>query len=740
MTKRRTVAVGLAACWLFVGPGEASAGEYPVKICGAAASEGYRSDAFTMARSSRDMLIDRDCAPGPGDGGVITRNRVARGKARYRSVAFASFDAPPGTVIRRMTWSGRYQRVDCDWSAQLIAAGPGFQRVLRGVGSGQRCPRRAGSAEVARFRSPRHLPVSGATRIVQRVLCGDRRGCATSATRVGARADFRTFFARVELADVQAPRLAVARYGLFSGSWVRGQQPVRLTAVDNIGIGWDRIVGPGGQLAFNRRYCVFAERIPCRNGGAQLTVDTGRAGDGTRALTVEVSDGAGNTTRLPVMSRIDNAPPGRVRPAVAGGDAWRRTPAFTVVWGNPPEADRAPIAGAVYRLRRAGSRRWGPRVASAGATSRLTNLQVPPGDWELTLWRTDAAGNQSEALASDPVHLRFDPESPQVFFERQRAADPARVAVGVTDRVSGLAGGEVELRRQGEAIWRSLRTQQEGSRLVARVDDGVLPPGIYAMRARAADRAGNFGFSDRLADGFPAVIRLPARAASTLTAGIVGRRTVRRHVRRNGGRRLVRRQFKALLPQARVRYRRRAIIAGRLVGPGGRARQNAIVQVLSRGPGGPEHELARLKTDAHGRFRQGVVADHSQRVRIVFGGSAAALPAQRELSLLVPASGALKASRRRVRNGQSVVFSGRVRTVPLPAAGKLIELQAHFRGRWRTFQTLRTNSVGRWSFRYRFGASQGRVRYRFRALLPSEAGYPYEIGVSRRVAVTVVGR
>jgi hypothetical protein len=127
-------------------------------------------------------------------------------------------------------------------------------------------------------------------------------------------------------------------------------------------------------------------------------------------------------------------------------------------------------------------------------------------------------------------------------------------------------------------------------------------------------------------------------------------------------------------------------------------------------------------------------------VRFVYLGTSLALPAERELVLQVPAVSTLRASRRRARNGQSVLFRGRVRSGPLPALGKLVEIQAHFRSKWRTFSTVHTDHAGRWRFRYRFGGTAGRVRYRFRALLPPEAGYPFERGRSRTVAVTVRGR
>ena len=66
-------------------------------------------------------------------------------------------------------------------------------------------------------------------------------------------------------------------------------------------------------------------------------------------------------------------------------------------------------------------------------------------------------------------------------------------------------------------------------------------------------------------------------------------------------------------------------------------------------------------------------------------------------------------------------------------------MQAYFRGRWRTFSTVRAGNGGGWRFPYRFGGTVGRVTYRFRARLPSEGGYPFISGNSRVVRVVVVG-
>ena len=104
-------------------------------------------------------------------------------------------------------------------------------------------------------------------------------------------------------------------------------------------------------------------------------------------------------------------------------------------------------------------------------------------------------------------------------------------------------------------------------------------------------------------------------------------------------------------------------------------------------------------------------------------------------ALRVPAAATLRASRRNVRNGQGVVFSGRLRGLPLPRAGKLVVVQAFYRRAWRTFAVTRADARGRFRQSYRFQATVGRVAYRFRAVIEREASYPYEAGVSPVVTV-----
>jgi hypothetical protein len=166
----------------------------------------------------------------------------------------------------------------------------------------------------------------------------------------------------------------------------------------------------------------------------------------------------------------------------------------------------------------------------------------------------------------------------------------------------------------------------------------------------------------------------------------------------------------------------------------------AEVAVLEepRAGGGPRR-VTRLRTDRLGTVRHRVSRGPSRTIRLEYGGTPLIKPAVTQLKVLVPARTTITVSRRFLRNGESVRFAGRLAGGPVPEGGKLIDLQAHYRGRWRTFATPRTDGAGRWRFRYRFEATRGLVVYRFRARIRREAAYPYELGHSRTVAVTVRG-
>lgn len=90
-----------------------------------------------------------------------------------------------------------------------------------------------------------------------------------------------------------------------------------------------------------------------------------------------------------------------------------------------------------------------------------------------------------------------------------------------------------------------------------------------------------------------------------------------------------------------------------------------------------------------------------------------------------------------IAGGRPLLLQGRIGR-PVPRHGKLVEVQAHFRGRWRTISAVRARRDGSWRFRYVFRTTGLRTAYRMRARVPVEAGYPFAVGVSRPVRVTVL--
>ena len=89
-----------------------------------------------------------------------------------------------------------------------------------------------------------------------------------------------------------------------------------------------------------------------------------------------------------------------------------------------------------------------------------------------------------------------------------------------------------------------------------------------------------------------------------------------------------------------------------------------------------------------------------------------------------------------VRNHDRLRFTGRL---PGPACtDRLVKIQAKLgKARWQVFRTDRTDSACRFAARYKLRATRNARRYRFRALVPQAAGYPYERGASRTFKVKV---
>jgi hypothetical protein len=363
-------------------------------------------------------------------------------------------------------------------------------------------------------------------------------------------------------------------------------------------------------------------------------------------------------------------------------------------------------------------------------------VQVPAdGAWVGRFWLRDAAGNENrDAAASVPLYL--DRAPPQLGFLLREPDDPTRIELRASDSVSGLGRAEIEIRRRGDAAWLPVMTRRSGAGFVATLDDENLPDGTYDLRARAYDVAGNIQSTDREVGGRAATRAVPARIGTRLVAGRIKR------VVAGGSNGRPRRTRQITIVRPRVGYGRTIPIRGRLTTPGGNPVANASIEVWEQLalPHAESRRVAIIATCGRGRFRFKALRGPSRHLRFRYPGTPLVRARTAEVDIRVRASSTFEVRPKRVVNGEEITLRGRVRGYRVPSVGKLVQLQAYSRGKWLTFATPRASAAnGRWNYRYRFTSTRGTVRYRFRALVPREAGFPYDSGASRSGYVVVRG-
>ena len=730
----RMVVLAAIALLLIAGTKPVRAGTYEVVACDGGPDNSWADYA------DPGMAAYQLCPNNPSDliSGIIARASVGSGGVGYLRGAYQIFSAPPGASLVHMTFTVSPWRWEQHWTVGIVAFDADFNRgsLPWGCYAGQ-----AGCGIVpgAFYRVPNPVPLYGHTQVRIEARCGNPSGCTLASTGHWpyTRASISIANVRVLVQDYTQPGLAITGGGLTSGRWLRGVQGVSFDAADNVGIRETRLRVDGHEVGARGKPCDYTLRGPCPQGGDAYAIDTATIRpDGAHTVTAEVVDAASNVAQADIPVLIDNSPPAQPEAlAVDGGQGWHGRNDFRLTWRNPVEDGGAPVTGAVYEICPVGGGKCQGGRQDTSDTA-IGGIKVPePGEYVARLWLRDDAGNEDPKTAGAPVRLRFDDEAPTLGFENQTAVDPTRVALRAADQGSGVAGGEIELSRQGSRAWNSLRTQVEAGRLVAHLDDESLPDGAYELRGRAFDRAGNERSTDRTVDGAKAEIVLPVRVKTYLRVGVV------RHRRSTRARGRSKRASERLHSRARVGFGRRVRIRGLLTDASRAPITDAQIHIAqaSRSERAAFGPVGTVRTSGSGRFSYLAPAGTSRALRFRYPGAATIRPATQDVKLLVPASSTLKVSQRFALNGEAVAFTGRLRGQPLPASGKLVELQAYVRGRWRTFTTTRAGSGGKWRYDYRFDGTRGRQVYRFRARVPREGTYPYEVGHSRSVKVTVVG-
>jgi hypothetical protein len=722
VTRRRSLTVaGLAVVLLLSFAAHARAGSYTVT--GTCGWQPWSGTATISVYAEPDP--DNSCPALSMTSSTPTQPGAAGGW---------TFNAPPGTSIVSgafYAWADAHD----GWQAAIFRLGGGASgSSWLNCPGGDGCQANPGNQWVGG-------PGYNASAAVAHLRCNRSTTCTRSAAlQVDGSAS-------VALQDDVQPSLALTGAGA-SGDWVAGTPPVIIDATDNTGIRDTLLLIDGGQRRAVPHGCDYRQPVPCSNQRTALDAPTTIFPDGRHTLTVQAIDAAGNTGAASRQLLIDNTAPSTPQGVdVVGGVGWGAQATRRVRWTNPQQRF-APITAARYRLCPAEADSSDPDVSAKARTacvngqqpgrdvSEIPELELPtPGVWTLRLWLVDAAGNADPDSATVIGGLGYDPTPPEVAgFAEQDPNDPTRVYVRASEDTSPLAGGTIEIQRRGASVWRPLTTEVRGSGISALVDDERLRKGRYQLRATVTNAAGLQQGTDRGADGQPKILSLPIRLASRLQSG----RRVGKICRRRGATRRCRWKLRRTVQLA---LGRRITLRGRLTVRGKPVRRQPL-EVWQRPSvtGATWQLIGTVQTNQRGRYRYKTAKGVARRLRFRYPGTAHVRGDNATVALRVHTKTTLAVSRRRVINGEYVTFTGRLKGGHRPPAGVLVELQVRSRGKWRTFAQPRADgATGAWSYQYRFETVSGGARFRFRARVRRQAGYPFATGNSRTIGVSVHG-
>jgi hypothetical protein len=185
---------------------------------------------------------------------------------------------------------------------------------------------------------------------------------------------------------------------------------------------------------------------------------------------------------------------------------------------------------------------------------------------------------------------------------------------------------------------------------------------------------------------------------------------------------------------------RRARLSGRLLGAGGAPVSGAPVCIAWRPSGldAPLEPLARLTTDATGRYATTIPRGSSRDLYAIYRTSAGAV-AKKTILRVIPRL-SVRRSARNLANGDVLTVRGSLRGGPIPSRGVLVRAEAWRGTRWQPFGEVRAKgSSGRYRIRYRFTGTRGVQRYTLRVRVVPQAAYPYLGVTSPRFHVRVRG-
>ncbi|MGV1050048.1 MAG: hypothetical protein ACOYD4_16160 [Solirubrobacterales bacterium] len=426
-------------------------------------------------------------------------------------------------------------------------------------------------------------------------------------------------------------------------------------------------------------------------------------------------------------------------------------------WSNQPVRVTATATDPLSGVAAAGPE--GPLVTlavDAGAPTVVLGSQAAAsvdgdGPHRLLATARDAVGNATDAAHPATAVVRIDETPPRVSFAVGRdPAEPERIDAAVGDALSGPAAeGTIALRPAGSSQrFQPLPTSGSPGHLTALWDSDSYPPGEYEFRVTGHDLAGNETSSELRADGSRLVLPSPLKTAAALSFGFGGRQLVLHRCRRRGDglrcRREVIADFDRRPARRTVPFGHTIPVSGRLTSSSGAALAGLEVEIGETFATGstPLRRTTTVVTGSDGGFLAHLAPGPSRRIAVDFAGTRQLTRSSgRALALGVRGRVRFGASSSSATiGGAPVRFTGRVdhEDVAIPAAGLAVELQFQVLGSpWSEFRTVQTDAFGRFGYPYSFSDDDSRgVRFQFRAVVPEQAGWPYETGASRPVAVT----
>jgi hypothetical protein len=297
-------------------------------------------------------------------------------------------------------------------------------------------------------------------------------------------------------------------------------------------------------------------------------------------------------------------------------------------------------------------------------------------------------------------------------------------------------GGRCVDTTAGDRVFRSPRPCLTSVDALVAVDANQLPAGDHEVTLQVSDAAGNVRTVYAARKTILVAPQSIAPGSDLAERGAANGENAADHAR------LTARWTRTRRPTLTSAYGRRNVIRGRLTTGSGTGIRNARIELLSAidGRGGPPLDKGGARTRRDGRFTVILPANASSRTLVLRYRSHAdetASIAEATLRIRVKAGVRLSVDPHVAARGHTVKLSGRLLGGPLPATGKVVELQAHSAGeRWITFRTVRASRRGRFAARHTVRQS-GPALYVIRARVREADDYPYATGVSRAVRVRV---